>query len=41
MRKKTKIVLAVCCGFFLIACVIGVVLLKKISAAGGIRYCKA
>lgn len=38
MKKKTKIVLAVCCGLFLIAGVTGVVLLKKISAAGGIRY---
>ncbi len=38
MKKKTKIVLAAFCGLFLIACVTGLVLLKKISAAGGIRY---
>jgi len=38
MKRRTKIVPATLCGLFLIACVTGFVLLKKISAAGGLRY---
>ena len=38
MKKRTKIAIAVCCGLFLLCCVAGLIMLKKISAAGGIRY---
>lgn len=38
MKKRTKIALAVVCGIFLLCCGAGLFLLKKISAAGGIRY---
>lgn len=38
MKKRTKWAIAVICGLFLLCCVAALVLLKKISAAGGIRY---
>ena len=38
MKKRTKITLGVFCGLFLLICVVGLFMLKKISAAGGIRY---
>ena len=38
MRKGTKIAIAVFAGLFLLGCVAGLFILKKISAAGGIRY---
>ncbi len=38
MKKRTKIAIGVFCGLFLLAGAAGLFLLKKISAAGGIRY---
>lgn len=38
MKKKTKITIAVCSGLFLLVCGAGLFFLKKVSAAGGIRY---
>lgn len=38
MRKGTKLAIAICAGLFLVGCVAGLFMLKKISAAGGIRY---
>lgn len=38
MKKRTKWIIAVICGLFFLCCVAALVLLKKISAAGGIRY---
>ena len=38
MKKGTKIAMGVFCGLFLLGCGAGVLMLKKISAAGGIRY---
>ena len=38
MKKRTKIAIVVLCGLFLLGCGAGVLLLKKISSAGGIRY---
>ena len=38
MKKRTKIAIGVFCGLFLLCCGAGLFLLKKISAAGGLRY---
>ncbi len=38
MKKRTKVALAIACGLFLLCCGVGLLLLRKISAAGGIRY---
>ena len=38
MKKRTKIAIAVLGGLFLLGCGAGLFLLKKISAAGGVRY---
>ena len=38
MKRKTKVTIAVLLSLFLVFCLAGVFLLKKISAAGGIRY---
>ena len=38
MKKRRKIAIAVCGGLFLLCCGAGLILLKKISAAGGVRY---
>ncbi len=38
MKKGTKIAIGVFCGLFLLAGAAGLFMLKKISAAGGIRY---
>ena len=38
MKKRTKIAIVILCGLFLIGCGAGLLLLKKISSAGGIRY---
>lgn len=38
MKKRTKIAIAALCVLFLLVCAAGVFMLKKISAAGGIRY---
>ncbi len=38
MKKRTKVIIAVLCVLFVIGCGAGLLLLKKISAAGGVRY---
>lgn len=38
MKKRTKVIIAVVCGLFLLVCAGGLLILRKISAAGGIRY---
>jgi len=38
MKKRTKIAIVILCGLFLLGCAAGLLLLKKISSAGGIRY---
>ena len=38
MKKRTKIAIVILCGLFLLGCGAGLLLLKKISSAGGIRY---
>ncbi|MCH5272902.1 MAG: PQQ-binding-like beta-propeller repeat protein [Lachnospiraceae bacterium] len=38
MKKKIKVIIAAVCGLFLLVCGIGLLMLRKISAAGGIRY---
>ncbi len=38
MKKRTKIAIGIVCGLFLLGCGAGVLMLKKISSAGGIRY---
>ena len=38
MKKRTKIAIVIFCGLFLLCCGAGLLLLKKISSAGGIRY---
>ncbi len=38
MKKRTKVIIAAVCGLFLLVCAGGLLMLKKISAAGGIRY---
>ena len=38
MKKRTKIAIVILCGLFLLGCGAGLLLFKKISSAGGIRY---
>lgn len=38
MKKKTKVIIAVVCGLFLLVCVVGLLFLRKVRAAGGLRY---
>lgn len=38
MKKKTKIIIAVCAGLFLLVGIAGLLFLKQVRRAGGIRY---
>lgn len=38
MKKKTKIIIAVCAGLFLLVGIAGLLFLKQVRTAGGIRY---